>query len=270
VIKNIKNQKGLSLIEAITASAILALSAIVFMTLQSQQEERFTLLRKFDKAAYAVDLMFEELTAVYNPVPIQYGIPLVNANTSPNNQITIKGLTSLPDAGDRFIIAGVAGTYEITARTNLTPSATSVLTIERSDVPSDTINKNLAGNANLNAAITFTSNANGSLEKFHNLNLLNYSDVTYQNTLLSDVRPKLIKWGELLNQHLGRPFLNDKRLIEVTNVNVNIPVDENNDGITDQIAGVDQFTIASKTQVTIRLKQDRVEEIFRRHYTNGS
>ena len=35
-----------------TASAILALSAIVFMTLQSQQEERFTLLRKFDKAAY--------------------------------------------------------------------------------------------------------------------------------------------------------------------------------------------------------------------------
>ena len=74
----------------------------------------------------------------------------------------------------------------------------------------------------------------------------------------------------MLNQHLGRPFLNDKRLIEVTNVNVNIPVDENNDGITDQIAGVDQFTIASKTQVTIRLKQDSVEEIFRRHYTNGS
>ena len=267
--KNKKNQKGLSIVEAITAASILALSIIVFMTLQSQQEQRFTLLRKFDKAAYAVDLMFEELTAVYNPVPVQYGTPLVNANTTPSNQIVIKGLTSLPDVGDHFIISGVAGTYEITSRTALS-SNTSTLTIEREDIPSDSVNKNLAGSASANAAVTFTMNANGSLENYNTLDLLKFEDTDYQNTLATDVRDNLIKWGGLLNEHLGRTLENDKRLIEVSDVTINIPIDDNNDGVTDQISGVDQFTISTKTQVTIRIKQDDVEEIFRRHFTNGS
>jgi hypothetical protein len=267
--KNKNNQRGLSIVEAITAASILTLSIIVFMTLQSQQEQRFTLLRKFDKAAYAVDLMFEELTAVYNPVPIQYGTPLVNINTNPSNQIAVKGLTALPDVGDQFIVAGVAGTYEITSRTALN-SNVSTLTIEREDIPSDSINKNLAEAATANAAITFTMNANGSLEKYHTLNLLKFEDTVYQNTLETEVRDNLIKWGGLLNEHLGRSFENDKRLIEVSDVNINIPIDNDNDGITDQIGGVDQFTISTKTQITIRIKQDDLEEIFRRHYTNGS
>ena len=60
MILNKNNQKGMSVIEAMTACCVLALSVIVFMTLQSQQEHRFSQLRKFDKAAYAVDLMFED------------------------------------------------------------------------------------------------------------------------------------------------------------------------------------------------------------------
>lgn len=268
--KNKKKQKGLSIVEAITAAAILGLSVVVFMTLQSQQEERFTLLRKFDKAAYAVDLMFEELNAVYNPVPNQYGAPKVNSNTNPSNSIVIKGLTSLPNIGDRFVIAGVPGTYEITNTSTLSGSGTTNLTIERKDIPSNSPNKNLAGNANQNAAVTFTSNANGSLDKYNNLDLLKYNDANYQNTLATDVRSNLIKWGALLNKHLGRNINNDKRLIEVQDVTVNIPVDNNNDGVTDQVGGVDQFTSATRTQVTIRIKQDNVEEVFRRHFTNGS
>ena len=68
-----KFQKGLSIVEGMTAAAILGASITVFMTLQSTQEQDFSTLRKFDKAAYAVELMFEELAAVYNPIATQYG-----------------------------------------------------------------------------------------------------------------------------------------------------------------------------------------------------
>ena len=72
-----KFQKGVSLVEGMTAASILGLAVTVFMTLQSIQEKDFANLRKFDKAAYAVELMFEELAAVYNPVAAQYGDPKV-------------------------------------------------------------------------------------------------------------------------------------------------------------------------------------------------
>lgn len=269
MILNKNNQKGMSVIEAMTACCVLALSVIAFMTLQSQQEHRFSQLRKFDKAAYAVDLMFEELSAVYNPVPIQYGSPIVDQNTPPSNQLLIKGFASLPEIDDKFIIGGVPGDYKIISRTNLAATK-STLTIQRSDIPESSPNLKLASTATANAKITFIFNSNGSLEQYNNLNLLNYNDKAYQNTFSSEIKANLIKWGGILNKHLGRPFVNDIRRIEVTDVTTKIPVDENNDGITDQIDGVDQFTTSVKTQVTIRIRQDNSEEIFRRHYTNGT
>lgn len=274
MIKNkLKKQSGLSIVEAITASTILAISVIVFMTLQSEQEKRFTLLRKFDKAAYAVDLVFEELNAVYAPKPNQYGDPVVFQNTNPSGgatqSIVISALTSLPDVGDRFVIAGVPGTYEITANSTLT-NTRSTLTVKRSDIPSTSPNLSLATNAVANAKLTFTLNANGSLEAYDDLDLTKYQDTTYKSSLASDVVSNLEKWGRLLNNHLGRAIDNDKRLIEVEDVNVNIPVDDNNDGVTDQVGGVDQFTTVAITQVTITIKQDNITEVFRRHYTNGS
>ncbi len=274
LIKNkFKKQKGLSIIEAITASTILAVSVIVFMTLQSEQEKRFTLLRKFDKAAYAVDLVFEELNAVYAPKPNQYGDPVVFQNTNPSGgstqSIVISALTSVPEVGDRFVIAGVPGTYEITAATSLT-NTRSTLTVKRSDIPDTSPNLSLATNAVANAKLTFTLNANGSLDPYDDLDLLKYQDSTYKSSLSSDLVTSLEKWGDLLNNHLGRALTDDKRLIEVDEVTVNIPVDDNNDGVTDQVSGVDQFTSVTKTQVTITIKQDNITEIFRRHYTNGS
>ena len=58
--KKFYNQKGVSLVEGMTSAAVLGLAVTVFMTLQSYQERYFSNLRKFDKAAYAVELMFEE------------------------------------------------------------------------------------------------------------------------------------------------------------------------------------------------------------------
>ena len=169
----------------------------------------------------------------------------------------------------KFMIAGVSGSYQIIARTSLVSTKTT-LTIERSDIPQDSLNLNLASTATANARITFVFNSNGSLEQYNNLDLLKYNNTTYQNTFPSDVKVNLVKWGSILNKHLGRPTINDKRKIEVIDVTVNIPIDENQDGITDQIDGIDQFVTSIKTQVTVRIKQDKSEEIFRRHYTNGT
>lgn len=268
--KKHKFQKGLSIIEAITASTILAISVIVFMTLQSEQEKRFTLLRKFDKAAYAVDLIFEELNAVYKPVPEQYGTPVVHEATGQSSSFKIRGCTTLPDVGDRFVIAGTPGTYEITARTAFDANNRTQVTIQRSDISAGDGSLGLAASATADAKITFVFNANGSLEAYDDLDLTKYQDTNYKSSLASDVVSNLEKWGKLLNDHLGRAIDNDKRLIEVEDVNVNIPVDDNNDGVTDQVGGVDQFTTVTKVQVTITIKQDTVEEKFKRHFTNGS
>ena len=109
-----KFQKGVSLVEGMTAAGVLGVAITVFMTLQSYQERDFANLRKFDKAAYAVELMFEELAAVYNPVAAQYGNPRVFADTTAGASLKVKGFAQLPGDGDQIIIEGVGGKYEIT------------------------------------------------------------------------------------------------------------------------------------------------------------
>ena len=112
-----KFQKGVSLVEGMTAAAVLGLAVTVFITLQSNQEKDFANLRKFDKAAYAVELMFEELSAVYNPIAVQYGNPSVFEDTTAGTSLKVKGFAQLPDDGDQLIIEGVGGKYEITDST---------------------------------------------------------------------------------------------------------------------------------------------------------
>ena len=152
--KKFFNQKGVSLVEGMTSAAVLGLAVTVFMTLQSYQERDFSNLRKFDKAAYAVELMFEELAAVYNPVAAQYGSPRVFEDTSAGASLKVKGLAQLPGDGDQIIIEGVGGRYEITDSTDFDDDNNTTLSLERSDVPDDTPNKNMASDATQNAPIT--------------------------------------------------------------------------------------------------------------------
>ena len=80
----------------------------------------------------------------------------------------------------------------------------------------------------------------------------------------------LANWGALLNKHLGPAKTGDKRLLEILDVDKNVPVDKNNDGITDQVDGEDVFEIVKKKQVTITIKQDKIEERFRRLFLAGT
>ena len=266
-----KFQKGVSLVEGMTAASILGLAVTVFMTLQSIQEKDFANLRKFDKAAYAVELMFEELAAVYNPVAAQYGDPKVFENTTAGTSLKVKGLSQLPGDGDQITMEGVGGKYEITNSTSFDDDNNTVLTLERSDVPDDTPNKNMASDATENASITFISNAEGSLDPYNDLDMTRFEDTTYTTTVTNQkVLADLANWGALLKKHLGPSRTSDKRLIEVDDIEKDMPVDKDNDGVTDQVGGVDVYETVKKKQVTITIKQDKIEEQFRRLFLAGT
>jgi len=271
-----KFQKGLSLVEGMTAAGVLGIAITVFMTLQSYQERDFANLRKFDKAAYAVELMFEELAAVYNPVAKQYGNPAVFEDTTAGTSLKVKGLVGITEddeiviTGDQIIIEGVGGRYEITAATDLDGDNNSTLTLERSDVPEDTVNKNMASDATENASITFVSNQDGSLYPYDNLDMKKFEDTVYLDTLEPKVSLDCANWGALLEKHLGPARNGDKRLLEVEDIEVDVPVDKDNDGITDQVDGEDVYETVKKIQVTIIIKQDKIEEKFRRIFLAGT
>ena len=268
-----KFQRGVSLVEGMTAAAVLGASITVFMTLQSYQERDFSTLRKFDKAAYAVELMFEEMAAVYNPIAAQYGTPQVFEDTSAGTSLKVKGFAQLPGVGDQIIIEGVGGKYEITARTDFDSDNNTTLTLDRSDIP-DVAYVNMASDATLNATITVISNAEGSLDPYHSLDLTKHDDTAYITNLEDDglekVATDLQNWGALLEKHFGPSRTGDKRLIEVTDITKNVPVDMDNDGVTDQENGEDVYEAVTKKQVTIIIKQDKIEEKFRRLFLAGT
>ena len=269
-----KFQKGLSLVEGMTAAAILGASITVFMTLQSTQEQDFSTLRKFDKAAYAVELMFEELAAVYQPIASQYGNPQVAEDTTAGTSLKAKGFNQLPDVGDEIIITGVGGKYEITARSAFDADQNTTLTLDRSDVAEESI-VNMASDAALNANITIISNAQGSLDPYHSLDLTKHDDTTYITNLednnLEKVATDLQNWGALLEKHLGPSRTGDKRLIEVVDITKNVPLDLDNDGVTDTDSDGDNIIEQiKKKQVTIIIKQDDIEEKFRRLFLSGT
>ena len=275
-IKNLKFQfqKGLSIVEGMTAAAILGASMTVFMTLQSTQEQDFSTLRKFDKAAYAVELMFEELAAVYQPIASQYGNPQVAENTTAGTSLKVKGFSQLPVVGDEIIITGVGGKYEITARTVFDSDQNTTLTLDRSDIADSSI-VNMASDAALNANITIISNAQGSLDPYHSLDLTRHDDTAYVTDLEDDglekVAVDLQNWGALLETHLGPARDGDTREISVEDITKNVPLDLDNDGVTDTDGdGDDIIEQVKKKQVTITIKQDNIEERFRRLFLSGT
>ena len=272
MIKKIKliYQKGVSIVEGMAAAAVLGLAVVIFVTIQANQESDFATLRKFDKAAYAVELMFEELAAVYNPVAAQYGSPSVFEDTVAGTSLKIKGLSQLPGDGDQIIIEGVGGRYEVINSTTFDSDNNTTFTLSRSDVPEETVNRNMASDATENANITFISNSEGSLDPYHNLDMSRFEDSDYVATISNlKVLTDLANWGALLKKHLGQSRSGDLRRLEIVDVDKSVPIDADNDGVTDQVGGVDQFEIIQNKQVTIIIRQGSIEERFRRLFLAG-
>ena len=137
-------------------------------------------------------------------------------------------------------------------------------------MPEDEPNKNMAAAAPENTNITFISNSEGSLDPYNNLDMTKFEDTNYTDTITNlKVLTDLANWGALLKQHLGRSRTGDLRKLEIVNVDKSVAVDANNDGITDQIGGVDVFETIKNKQVTITIKQGSIEERFRRLFLAG-
>ena len=79
----------------------------------------------------------------------------------------------------------------------------------------------------------------------------------------------MANWGALLKQHLGPSRTGDLRKLEIVDVDKIVAVDANNDGITDQIGGVNVTEVVKNKQVTITIKQGSIEEKFRRLFLAG-
>ena len=63
----------------------------------------------------------------------------------------------------------------------------------------------------------------------------------------------------------------DIREIAVEDITKNVPLDLNNDGVTDTDGdGDDIIEQVKKKQVTITIKQDNIEERFRRLFLSGT
>jgi len=284
--KKFISQKGVSMMEAVTASSILAISVVVFMTLQANQEDSFTKLRKFERSAYTVELMFEEMAAVYNPIASQYGEPTVDTEYDPgdnsvsNFTLKVKGLRQLPGRFDIITVENVGGSYQVISYPESGGTPTHdfdddndvTLTLKRSDLPTTATNFNMAAIARENARITFRSNAEGSLDPYHDLDLSKFEDTTYVSSLTNEkVKADLDNWGGLLKKILGPVRSGDVRLIEVEEVAYVQDVDLDGDGVTDQDADGNNITESvEKKQVTITITQDGTTEKFRRLFLAGT
>ena len=65
-------------------------------------------------------------------------------------------------------------------------------------------------------------------------------------------------------------FDNNVFIVATKTIEKNVPVDMDNDGVTDQENGEDVYEAVTKKQVTIIIKQDKIEEKFRRLFLAGT
>ena len=109
------------------------------------------------------------------------------------------------------------------------------------------------------------------MDPYDDLDMTRYEDTTYTDDITNQkVLADLANWGALLKKHLGPARSGDKRLLEIDDVERDVPVDKDNDGITDQEDGEDVYETVKKKQVTIIIKQDNIEERFRRLFLAGT
>ena len=81
-----KNQKGFSIVEAVTASALLITAILVFFTIQGRQLTQFSNFRDLEKIDYSAKSIFEELEAIRSndgPIGNYSDVNLLNTSTDP-------------------------------------------------------------------------------------------------------------------------------------------------------------------------------------------
>jgi hypothetical protein len=81
-----KNQKGFSIVEAVTASALFITAILIFFTIQGRQLTQFSNFRDLEKIDYSAKSIFEELEAIRSnggPIGNYSNVNLLNTSTDP-------------------------------------------------------------------------------------------------------------------------------------------------------------------------------------------
>ena len=81
-----KNQKGFSIVEAVTASVLFIAAILVFFTIQGRQLTQFSNFRDLEKIDYSAKSIFEELEAIRSndgPIGNYSDVNLLNTSTDP-------------------------------------------------------------------------------------------------------------------------------------------------------------------------------------------
>jgi hypothetical protein len=81
-----KNQRGFSIVEAITASALFIAAILIFFTIQGRQLTQFSNFRDLEKIDYSAKSIFEELEAIRSndgPIGNYSDVNLLNTSTDP-------------------------------------------------------------------------------------------------------------------------------------------------------------------------------------------
>jgi hypothetical protein len=81
-----KNQRGFSIVEAITASALFIAAILIFFTIQGRQLAQFSNFRDLEKIDYSAKSIFEELEAIRSndgPIGNYSDVNLLNTSTDP-------------------------------------------------------------------------------------------------------------------------------------------------------------------------------------------
>jgi len=81
-----KNQRGFSIVEAVTASVLLIIAILVFFNIQGRQITQFSNFRDLEKIDYSANSIFEELEAIRSnngPIGNYSDVNLLNTSTDP-------------------------------------------------------------------------------------------------------------------------------------------------------------------------------------------
>ena len=108
-----KFEKGITLLEALVAAAILGMIAIFFINSSSlflREQRELIKQNKFDLAA---DLMIQDISEYQKSVFNPYGQVETHGTVDSGTVISVTGMVTTPAAGDLFLVEEVSNQFEV-------------------------------------------------------------------------------------------------------------------------------------------------------------
>ena len=213
----LKIKSAFSLIEALVAIFVLSMITLTYMNSSSVFIRQQADLINKDRLNQIADLIIQDIMAYSKLTQNPYGSIVADAQNfgGADNTLEVSNVTSMPQAGDIFIIADQANRYTVQSTSGSTPDSVVITTIE--DLPSNT--------TITQSSLTFISFKKNDLSCFDGLNLANAdapASLTNCSSLPDDISDLFDHWKNIIDTEFGSELttrtivLDDQDLIKVT------------------------------------------------------